>query len=55
METKEQVTELLNDLIKINNDRIAGYQRAIGEANDLDIDLKSVFDGMIKESEQYKD
>jgi len=54
MDANEQIIELLNDLVKINNDRIAGYQRAIKEANDLDIDLKSVFDGMIKESEQYK-
>ncbi len=54
MEANEQIIEILNDLVKINNDRIAGYQRAIKESNDLDIDLKSLFDGMIKESEQYK-
>jgi uncharacterized protein (TIGR02284 family) len=54
MEANEQIIELLNDLIKINNDRIAGYQRAIKEAKDLDIDLKSLFEGMVKESEQYK-
>ncbi|MBS1585423.1 MAG: PA2169 family four-helix-bundle protein [Bacteroidetes bacterium] len=54
METTEQVCELLNDLLKINNDRIAGYQRAIGETKNLDIDLKALFEGMIKESEQYK-
>jgi uncharacterized protein (TIGR02284 family) len=54
METIEQVSELLNDLLKINNDRIAGYQRAIGETKNLDIDLKALFEGMIKESEEYK-
>lgn len=54
METTEQVSELLNDLLKINNDRIAGYQRAIGETKNLDIDLKALFEGMIKESESYK-
>lgn len=54
METIEQVTELLNDLLKINNDRIAGYQRAIGETKNLDIDLKALFEGMIKESEDHK-
>ena len=47
--------EILNDLIKINNDRIAGYQKAISEANDLDVDLKATFETMIKESEQYKE
>lgn len=54
MEANEQVTELLNDLVKINNDRIAGYRRAINEAKDLDIDLKSVFESMVSQSEQYK-
>jgi len=46
--------EVLNDLVKINNDRIAGYDRAISESKDLDVDLKAVFEGMMKESEQYK-
>lgn len=50
----EAITEVLNDLVRINNDRIAGYQRAINEAKDLDVDLKSMFEGMVRESEQYK-
>jgi uncharacterized protein (TIGR02284 family) len=50
----EALVEVLNDLVKINNDRIAGYQRAISESKDLDVDLKTMFEGMIKESEQYK-
>ena len=50
----EALGEVLNDLVKINNDRIAGYERAIKEAQDLDVDLKSMFEGMIRESEQYK-
>ena len=48
------MAEVLNDLIKINNDRIAGYQRAIDEAKDLDVDLKAMFEGMVRESEHYK-
>jgi len=54
MSANEAKTEILNDLIKINNDRIAGYERAINEAKDLDVDLKAMFEGMIRESEQYK-
>jgi uncharacterized protein (TIGR02284 family) len=50
----EQTVEILNDLVKINNDRIAGYQRATDEAKDLDVDLKATFEGMCRESEGYK-
>jgi len=46
--------EVLNDLVLINNDRIQGYERAINESNDLDVDLKSTFQGMIQESEQNR-
>jgi len=54
MQTNEGKVEILNDLIMINNDRIAGYERAINEAKDLDVDLKATFEGMIRESENYK-
>jgi uncharacterized protein (TIGR02284 family) len=54
MEKYESINEILNDLVKINNDRIAGYQRAINESKDLDIDLKAIFESMIRESNQYK-
>lgn len=55
MEQHEAITEILNDLVKINNDRIEGYQKAINESKDLDIDLKAIFETMISESTQYKD
>lgn len=54
MAANEPLNEVLNDLVQINNDRIAGYQRAINEAKDLDVDLKAMFEGMIRESEGYK-
>lgn len=54
MQNKEANIEILNDLVKINNDRIAGYERAINEAKDLDVDLKSTFESMINESRGYK-
>lgn len=54
MQSNEAKMEILNDLIKINNDRIAGYEKAISESKDLDVDLKATFEGMIRESQQYK-
>lgn len=50
----EKLAEVLNDLVQINNDRIAGYERAIKESKDIDVDLKALFEGMIRESEGYK-
>ncbi len=54
MEKNEAMNEILNDLVKINNDRIEGYEKAINESKDMDIDLKAMFEGMINESTQYK-
>ena len=45
-------TEVLNDLIMINNDRITGYERAIKELEGKDNDLKMLFLSMIDESRQ---
>lgn len=55
MEINESVNDILNDLVKINNDRIAGYERAISESKDMDIDLKAIFESMIRESAGYKE
>ncbi|WP_276132016.1 ferritin-like domain-containing protein [Polluticoccus soli] len=54
MQNQENTVEILNDLVKVNNDRIAGYERAIREAKDLDVDLKATFEGMVRESEEYR-
>jgi uncharacterized protein (TIGR02284 family) len=53
MATNENLIEVLNDLIRINNDRIEGYQRAVDEAKDIDVDLRAVFNRMSDESRQY--
>ena len=39
----EKVIGILNDLIRINNDRVVGYEKAIEEVEDLDVDLKTRF------------
>jgi len=46
--------EILNDLIEINNDRIAGYDKAIKESIAENSDLKSLFEHMILESHDCK-
>lgn len=53
MATNENLIEVLNDLIRINNDRIEGYHRATDEAKDIDVDLKAIFNRMADESRQY--
>lgn len=50
----ENTNEVLNDLIKINNDRIAGYERALSEMRTEDGDLRNTFESMKSESEGYK-
>ena len=47
---KETITQLLNDLIMINNDRILGYDKAIANTKELDIDLKAVYQQMANQS-----
>lgn len=54
METRTANAEILNDLVQINNDRVAGYEKAIEELKPEDSDLKTLFVKMIGESHQYK-
>ena len=53
MAINENVIEVLNDLIRINNDRIVGYEKAADEARDIDVDLRAIFNRMSEESRQY--
>ncbi len=43
METTEKSTSVINDLIEINNDRVAGFEKAIADIKDENIDLKEIF------------
>lgn len=54
MESKNVRAEVINDLIRINQDRIEGYQLAIKELHELDIELKAVFENFIRDSENNK-
>ncbi|ASZ10257.1 PA2169 family four-helix-bundle protein [Chitinophaga pendula] len=51
MQHNEKTVEILNDLVKINNDRIEGYRKAVDQSDDAD--LKALFQRMIDESQTY--
>lgn len=55
MERNEAMNEVLNDLVKVNNDRIAGYNWAIDEIKDDDVELKALFEDMKRQSIKYKE
>jgi uncharacterized protein (TIGR02284 family) len=50
MATTENATGVLNDLIEINNDRVAGFEKAIADIKDENIDLKELFQGYAEQS-----
>ena len=60
MQTATETRHILNDLILINNDRIAGYEKAIDElksrdnATAEDLDLIVLFERMIDESRENR-
>jgi uncharacterized protein (TIGR02284 family) len=48
-----KLAEVLNDLVKINNDRVKGYEKAANEIRALDSDLESKFHRFAQESQKY--
>ncbi len=53
MNTHEKLSETLNDLIKINNDRTKGYENAAEDTKSLDVDLQATFNKMANDSRKY--
>ncbi|MCW3087499.1 MAG: hypothetical protein JWQ78_885 [Sediminibacterium sp.] len=53
MQTNEELIEVLNDLIKINNDRINGYEKACDEIKATDADLQAMFQKMANDSRDH--
>ncbi len=53
MTNSENLSETLNDLVRINNDRITGYEKAADQAESIDVDLKVIFNKMASESRDY--
>jgi uncharacterized protein (TIGR02284 family) len=48
----EEIVDDLNDLVKINNDRIQGYEKAIEDTEDADLD--SLFRQNIVQSQKFR-
>lgn len=53
MATTTNSTALINDLIEINNDRVAGFEKAIADITDENIDLKGLFQDYASQSRRY--
>jgi uncharacterized protein (TIGR02284 family) len=53
MAPNEKTTEVVNDLIRINNDRVEGYERAAKETNTKDADLRSLFTDLANQSRKF--
>lgn len=43
MTTTSNEISVLNDLIELNNDRIAGFEKAVADIKDENVDLKEIF------------
>jgi len=46
----EKVIGVLNDLIRINHDRVVGYEKAIDELKDEDADLRVCFSDTLQKA-----
>jgi uncharacterized protein (TIGR02284 family) len=53
MQNNSKVAEILNDLIKINRDRVEGYEKAIKELEKGDTDLKALFSEYAQQSQRF--
>ncbi|MFC6099150.1 ferritin-like domain-containing protein [Olivibacter domesticus] len=53
MLTSENSISTLNDLIEINNDRIAGFEKAIADINEENVDLKTLFQEYTGQSRKF--
>ncbi len=53
MQNNEELVDTLNELVRINYDRIFGYERAIEDVETEDVDLKTVFSEYADQSRKY--
>jgi len=52
MAQNKEIIGVLNDLIRINNDRTAGYTRAVEDTKNVDVDLRTIFERLADDSRQ---
>lgn len=55
MKDNKEVTEVLNDLIRINRDRIVGYEKAVENLEEGDAVLRTLFHQLSDESQKMKE
>ena len=55
MEDNKEIIEVLNDLIKINADRMEGYEKAASNLDNSEVMLKSIFYQIADESKDIKE
>lgn len=53
MQHNEKAIGILNDLIELNNDRTAGFEKALADINDENVDLKALFQDYARQSRKY--
>ncbi len=53
MENNAKTREILNDLVKINNDRVEGYEKALKELGSGDTDLKVLYQQYAQQSRSF--
>jgi uncharacterized protein (TIGR02284 family) len=54
MNDNKKIITVLNDLIKINIDRITGYEKAINDLNASEVMLKTLFNQVAEDSHDIK-
>ena len=50
MATTENASGVINDLVEINNDRVAGFEKVIADIKDENVDLKQLFQTYAEQS-----
>ncbi len=55
MKDNKEIIEVLNDLVRINRDRIAGYEKAVEDLEEGDAVLRTLFYQLSDESQKMKD
>jgi len=53
MNNTQKSADVLNDLIQINNDRVEGFEKALSDIKDENVDLKSLFQEYASQSRKY--
>lgn len=53
MQSNAKTAEILNDLIKINRDRVEGYEKAIKELDASDTDLNALYQQYAQQSRTF--